>query len=393
MEADDARAYASTMSRTLSGRAALLIAIAAIATFGACRGGNEPAPTAPPHAYTLEEAAAPGPYAVGVTTMELVDASRPTAANGSFPGSSERRITVEVWYPTADGPPPGDHRDAALLRAAAPYPLIIFVHGLSSFRLQSQSYTRHLASHGYVVAAPDFPLTNLGSPGGASIADLANQPEDVSFVIDRMLAFSGQPGHLMEGAVRPDAIGMTGHSFGAFTTLLTVYGPHRDERIAAALPIAGSGCVLSEAMTAGVSVPIMVMIGSDDLLIPRAGNRHAYELAHAPRYWVELLGGNHVRFADADVDDAQVLAGVQRVIARASSRSAPTSDPLVACGERPQAGGEPAISLARQQELLRTFATPFFDAYLKDDKAAKRFLDNDLPSLVAGAAKYEFEAK
>ena len=46
------------------------------------------------------------------------------------------------------------------------------------------------ASRGYVVALPLFPLTNSATPGGPIAQDVQNQPADVSFVIDKVLAES-----------------------------------------------------------------------------------------------------------------------------------------------------------------------------------------------------------
>ena len=39
------------------------------------------------------------------------------------------------------------------------------------------------------------------------------------------------------------------------------------------------------------------------------------------------------------------------------------------------------IAGARQRELLRTAAAPFFDAYLRDDAGAVRFLRETLPTV------------
>lgn len=336
-----------------------------------------------PVAGSLEAATRPGPLAVGVTTFDLVDTTRPTSPNGDFSGSDERRLTVEAWYPAV---PNGDDdgRDAALDDEYAPYPLIVFAHGLSSIRTQSTSYARHLASHGYIVVSPDFPLTRTGSPGGVRFTDVVNQPGDVSFVIDSMIEFARDPGHLFENAIDEDTIGMTGHSLGGYTTLLAVYGSNRDERIDAALPLSASGCFLTEEMVGEINVPIMLMTGSEDLIVAPAGNRIAYDLANAPRYWVELIGANHVRFADFDLDDERVIAGVERIV---GERSGEVSG---AC-ERPEPSGAETITLERQQELLRMFATPFFDAFLRDSDEARRFLEDELPQLTKGSARYEFD--
>lgn len=377
--------------------------------FAACTSGDDastPTTTPPPlntaeptvaPAKALAAFVAPGPYAVGVRTLEMVDTSRPVAPNGDYPGEPERRMSVDVWYPAMGVTSDATARDAALDARGGPYPLIVFAHGFSSSRVQSTTYTRHLASHGYVVAAPDFPLTRAGAPGGPNFLDTVNQPADVSFVITEMIAAGADAAGPLAGAIDPERIGLTGHSGGAFTTLLALYGEDADPRIDAAVALSGSGCFLTEEDVGDTAVPVMLMTGSEDLLIPAEGNRIAYDLANPPRYWVELIGGNHVRFADADVDDELVADRVRdRVAQQAEDASGEGRGALfagaAACDVEPTPTGVQTITLARQQELLRTFATPFFDAYLREDAAALRFLQDDLPALTEGAADYEFDA-
>lgn len=372
-------------------RATLVVLVAAIA-IAACSSDDgaddalRTATSAPPPAMTLEDATSAGPYGVGVTTLQLVDTTRPMDANGTFPGAPERRMTVEVWYP-AVVPSGSDGRDAPADNSGGPHPIIVFAHGYTSSRVQSTTYTRHLASQGYVVASPDFPLTSAGAPGGPILADVVNQPGDVSFIIDSLTSLGADDG-LLAGAVDGERIGLTGHSAGGFTTLLAVYGPDRDERIDAALPLSASGCVLEDSAYGDIDTPVMFMTGSEDLLVPRGGNRDAYDRANAPAYWVELIGGGHVRFADVDIDDSLVADRVRaRVAGEAQSSDGP--HPFAACVGEPDPAGAPGINLARQQELLRAFATPFFAAYLRDDADALRFLRESLGGQTEGAVAYE----
>src|SRR5262249_14135321 len=120
----------------------------------------------------------PGRYAVGTTSMTLVDSSRPTMANGTYPGALDRTLATLVWYP-ADG---AGGADAPVAHDGPPSPLVVSSHGLGAPPNQSTQYTIHLASHGYVVVAPAFPLSKLGAPGGPTLADAPNQAGDVSFL-------------------------------------------------------------------------------------------------------------------------------------------------------------------------------------------------------------------
>lgn len=83
------------MPRVSFSLAVALVATLAIVAFG-CDAGSTEVPHA---ATTLEAAAARGPFAVGVTTRTIVDATRPTQANGDFAGAPDRTLTVDIWYP------------------------------------------------------------------------------------------------------------------------------------------------------------------------------------------------------------------------------------------------------------------------------------------------------
>src|SRR5262249_61965308 len=92
---------------------------------------------------------------------------------GAVPAASGRPLGVEVGYPAeATGPRdryrvlpgfPLSEQDAArdLPVRAGRYPLVLFSHGFGGHRRQSTFLTTHLASHGYVVAAPDHTGTTL----------------------------------------------------------------------------------------------------------------------------------------------------------------------------------------------------------------------------------------
>ncbi len=109
----------------------------------------------------VPDAALSGP--VGVTTRTFIDTTRPTPANGTAAAQTSRTLVTEIWYPTsATGISP--IRDAPLA-PGGPYPLVLFVHGSSSGRTVSTFLTIALAQAGYVVAAADFPLTALSTPG------------------------------------------------------------------------------------------------------------------------------------------------------------------------------------------------------------------------------------
>src|SRR5438477_2719803 len=99
----------------------------------------------------LRDPSAPGPFAVGVTTRTFVDASR------------GRTLVTEVWYPAVAA-----GRDATPRHGR--FALVLAAHGNCGFRTNYEYLTTFLATHGFLVAAPDFPGFNK------AVCD-AGQPE------------------------------------------------------------------------------------------------------------------------------------------------------------------------------------------------------------------------
>ena len=329
--------------------------------------------------------ALPGRYAVGTTALSLVDASRPTMPNGTYPGSPDRRLPTLVWYPAdADG------ADASLAASGKPFPLIVFGHALGAPASQSTQYTRHLASHGYVVAAPAFPLSTLGAPGGATVADTPSQARDISFVIDTFLGFSADATNLFAGAIDTDRIAVTGHSGGGITTLVVTYDAGvRDPRIKAAIPLAPPSCWFQAGWFGGVTVPLLILQGDADRLVDVDSNARAiYERANAPKSLVRIAGGNHIGFADfgQQIDDLAVCAifpdpsslnaGIEAMIAGlggAADHLSLTGCILSSCG------GDPShLDGRRQMQIAKQTATAFLAFVLHGDAEAEHYLYAEL---------------
>jgi dienelactone hydrolase len=170
--------------------------------------------------------------------------------------------------------------------------LIAHSHGLLDYRTGEIYLAQHLASWGYVVASADFPLTNLAKLACIRLADVENQPADVSFVIDSVLAEFGS-------AIDVDRIGASGLSFGGTTTLLVTYHPEvRDPRIKAALPIAPGACMVTKPFFATTDAPMLLVAGTSDVLVPyRQNAKRPFQAARAPKYLVSLRRASHTGFA------------------------------------------------------------------------------------------------
>lgn len=147
------------------------------------------------------------------------------------PGGEARTLPVHAWYPAdASGEAMATYTVAAIVERdsevalAAPaaadgtWPLVVYSHGSGGEGLLGYPYAEHLASHGFVVLAPDH-LGNTARDGiGAGFAPLTrllvDRPSDVRATLD--LAQAGAFGGL---DVRADQAMVVGHSFGGYTTL------------------------------------------------------------------------------------------------------------------------------------------------------------------------------
>jgi len=317
----------------------------------------------------------PGPLPVARTTLTIVDASRPTPPNGAFPGAPSRTLVTEVWYPAA---------------GERPFPLVVASHGFTGSRTTLAYLAEHLASHGYVVAAPQFPLSTLAAPGGPTTDDIENQPGDVSAVIDHLLAASAGP---LAGAVDAARIGVTGLSWGGLTTLLvTFHETLADARIRAALPIAAPACFVTPAFFRGAAARLLLLYGDDDLLVSFAeSGPRAFKAARRRRQLAVLHDAAHSGFSaytatlpsetHYDLLTCALLAtqGGADPLASLADLAAPGAGvalrpgrcPATCAPERVDAASGPVMHGARQQELTRLLAAVFFDAWLRDDADAK----------------------
>ena len=236
-------------------------------------------------------------YAVGKRSYTFVDRSRPTAANGTYPGAPTRTLPTLVLYPTAGAPGGAAVPGAPPLRHRGGFPLVVFSHGFGASGPAYEALLDRFVAQGYVVAAPTFPLSNGAAPGGPKLTDYVNQPADVSFVIGRVLRLARTDPSLRRAVDRHD-VGIAGHSLGAITTLgLALNSCCHDRRVEAA--VAFSGLVLpfpGGTAYAGRIPPLMLVHGDKDGTVPYSGSTSIYAQAPAPKVLLTLLGAPHTPF-------------------------------------------------------------------------------------------------
>jgi dienelactone hydrolase len=344
-----------------------------------------------------------GPFQVATFENTLDDASRPIAQTTAHSAAPSRTLVTTIYYPVMSGGS-NSGSDLPSLAAGGPFPLMMYSHGYSSNRDEATTVGNRAASHGYIVVAPDFPLSNLlANDGAPDPGDLANQPGDVSFLIDRVLEMSGNSKHVLANGIDPKRIGATGVSMGGATTLLLGFHPKlHDPRVTAVVPIAALSSFFLEGFYHTREMPMLLLHGDNDAFIDYTRNsRRAFERAMPNAHLVTLAKGSHAAFAVQFDRDTIALLN--------STLGMPGSDPSnpdgFGCGSvaqtlneapdfLPSLGGKenfidddpssslspctgdeykhPAMDPMEQVAITATAVVAFFDANLASDSDRRR---------------------
>ena len=279
----------------------------------------------------------PGPFEVGNTTYIFVDESR------DDPGTQTKRTLVtEVWYPASDeaadmprdtisnffgkwqdeifdmladeGVPPeeldnfnqetGSARDAPINTEHGPYPIIVFSHGNAGVRFQNWVMCEYLASHGFIVIAPDH-------TGNALVAPLPDEPfffdenlvfisywqrkDDLSFLITTFSdLLPSDNGGEFAGLIDTEKVGAAGHSFGGTAAIETT---RNDQRITATINMAS---FMFPWGADDFNAALMFAFGLEDNTMDTAYFlfRFDYAIANPPKFKMEFKEGGHYTFTD-----------------------------------------------------------------------------------------------
>jgi dienelactone hydrolase len=210
-----------------------------------------------------------------------------------------RVLNTVIWYPTAvSGPLDPAYaavRDAPLERSAGPYPLLMFSHGSCGLPTQSLFLMPLLASQGFIVAAPPHPGNTLAEfpTCGTSQAQLDSareRPADIMFVLDALLAANLDEASPFFGAIDAAKIGMSGHSFGGYTTYVTTARDARFKVAMAFAPFVLAGQTFS--------IPSLTMMADLDSYVNNAAIQTAYDWSATPKYLVALHNTGHFAWSD-----------------------------------------------------------------------------------------------
>jgi pimeloyl-ACP methyl ester carboxylesterase len=200
---------------------------------------------APAEFFSVPKADAPqlaprGSYAVGVRTLDLVNAGQTDILNfnkdtGKAP-QYDRPLKVEVWYPATllsgqeqrvvypsdrkDFDVPGKAaRDAPPLKGQR-FPLVIVSHGYPGSRHFLSYLTENLASKGYVVAAIDHTDSVSGAVRPFT-STLLNRSNDQLFVLASVEKLAQSHESFLVGLLQEENAAIVGYSMGGYGALIS----------------------------------------------------------------------------------------------------------------------------------------------------------------------------
>ena len=220
----------------------------------------------------------------------------------------------------------------------------------------------HLATHGYAVAALDHSEVFASDRNVESIC--TNRLLDIRLLVRTLLDETPPIGLEFETS----GIGLVGHSLGGWTVLAA---PEVEPRVAAVVAFAPAGssnprpgilpAVLNFAW--GRDVPTLFVTGDADCMTPLEGVRELYERTPATKRLALVHGADHLHFMD-DPESEHEFA-----------RSMPLPPQLVWLRDAMRPFGE-LCSAAAAHDAARGRTLAHFDAHLRSNRAAERWLDS-----------------
>lgn len=289
----------------------------------------------------------PPTHPVGTASFEWRDEKR------------DRVVPVKIYFP----------KDAT-----TPLPVIIFSHGLGGSREGYAYLGRHWAGCGYVsvhlqhagsdsAVWKDVPAAERGSAlqkAGMGLASSMNRPRDVSFAIDELERLQASDTFVLHGRLDLKRIGVSGHSFGGWTTLAsagqTFITPLKkanfgDPRIIAGIQMSAPANRVRTNLDESygtITIPLMHLSGTKDV-VPLFPDTTAEDrripfdhMAHSETCFVNFKNGDHMIFSGA-----------------------------------PRPNETERAQDAIFQKLICAGTTAFWDAYLRANSEAKSWLLGD----------------
>lgn len=254
-----------------------------------------------------------------------------------------------------------------------PAPVILFSHGLGGSRAGNEYLGDHWAQRGYVAVFlqhhgsdealwKDKPADQrLGSlqdaVGGSVLQNFQLRVQDVHAVLDELERWNAAAGNALNGRMDLSRIGMSGHSFGAVTTqavsgqTFSLATGLTDPRIKAAVAMSPSSPQRGDPKKAfgDVKIPWMLLTGTKD---------------DAPKF----LGLSTDVKSRLLVFPALPAGGKYELVLKDAEHSAFGDHELP---------GETEKHNPNHHRAILALTTAFWDAYLRQDADAKKWLDGN----------------
>jgi len=252
---------------------------------------------------------------------------------------------VAVWYPSALSSGKhtyklGPSSVEANLAVDSPvaegkFPIVFYSHGATGSGTSSFFICELLAKHGYIVVAPDYLDTvnaaridepvafdgfmrmktnrdiywlreyglNKAAKEGRTAFDY--RPSQLADTIELALGWNKTENNRFRDKIDKDRIGLFGHSFGAWTSLLLSGADEKrlDKRIKAVAALSGPVNdfvykVDSDNDLKAVTIPVLFEYGELEPALGRGDDKKLlYERANAPKILISIKGADHLSFS------------------------------------------------------------------------------------------------
>jgi alpha-beta hydrolase superfamily lysophospholipase len=296
------------------GRTAALLAVVALAVVAAAcsSSGSSSSSTSAPVAVGVTGYSVPGSYAAGTARYTMPDG---VAVQVWYPvdrsavaGKKTYTYQIKSWVPTSlssnallaslpqsvpttsylnapmasDTAASGDHNHA--------FPVVLFAHGYGSYPEQSSFLTEHLATWGFVVAAPDEQATDLSSVlTGAPVPGAVSAGTALNATLSFLSTQDKTSGARFDHALDLTKMGVVGHSLGGGAAI-TLAGNPMIKTYAALAPAPGTAPT--------THVPGLVMYGSSDTIVPPSSVQTSYAALPTPKRLIVIKSAGHNVFDD-----------------------------------------------------------------------------------------------
>lgn len=286
-----------------------------------------------------------------------------------YDAKRQRQVPVKIYMPEGE----------------APYPVVIFSHGLGGSREAAVYLGEKWSKNGYLCVFVQHPGSDVSTwkpvalggkqaifnvlKSAANERNLRDRAADVSFVLDELQKRNSED-ELLEKKMLLDKIAVAGHSFGAATALsvagqnfptLKEPSPLRDSRVRAAIylcPPVTAKMFTPDLVYSNIRIPGMLMTGTED--DSPIGETNAEErripfdgIKSAHQYLINFEGADHAAFGG-------------------------------------RAFRAPKKSDERYHEMIEELSTRFLDAYLRNNGAEEKWLDDGAAAQYLGKeAKFE----